>query len=175
MTKEKQNIRLASVDAPERDRCGYKEATKELEKLIKNKPLYLKVRFFDLAKRLVSYVYSTQGSVNVKMVKSGWGRANTLNDSERDGLLEASRYAKKYQLGVYSSLCLSKEPEKKGCVIKGNISNGTIKKYSLPGCTGYSLTLVEKDLGDQWFCTEAEAKKAGFIRAGGCADNIKIE
>jgi micrococcal nuclease len=169
MTKEKQNIRLASVDAPERDRCGYKEATKELEKLIKNKPLYLKVRFFDLSKRLVSYVYSPQGSVNVQMAKSGWGRVNTSRDSERDALLEASQYAKEHELGVYSSLCFSKEPEKPGCVIKGNISTkGNTKKYLVPGCTGYPITLVEKDLGDSWFCTEAEAKKAGFERAGGC-------
>jgi len=174
MTKEKQNIRLASVDAPDRGNCGYKEATEELKKLVENKPLYLKVRFFDQSKRLVSYVYSPQGSVNVQMVKSGWARANTSNDSEQAALKTASQYAKEHELGVYSPLCFSKEPEKPGCVIKGNVSShNNVKKYSFPGCTGYPQTLIEKDLGDRWFCTEAEAVKAGSERAGGCPDSIK--
>ncbi len=78
---------------------------------------------------------------------------------------------KKHELGVYSPLCLSKEPEKPNCIIKGNVGgNNQVKLYSVPGCTGYKQTLIEKDLGDQWFCTEAEAKKAGFKRAGGCPD-----
>ncbi len=168
-TKDRQNIRLASLNAPDRGNCGYEEATKELNKLIKNKPLYLKVRFIDQTKRLVSYVYTPQGSVNVQMVKSGWARSNTLNDSERAALKKASQYAKKHELGIYSPLCLSKVPEKPGCVIKGNTTSaGGIKTYLLPECKNYTKTLVEKDLGDQWFCTEAKAKRAGFERSSGC-------
>jgi hypothetical protein len=28
--------------------------------------------------------------------------------------------------------------------------------------------LIQLHQGDQWFCTEKEAVKAGFVKAGGC-------
>jgi len=172
-TQENENIRLEAVDAPDKGLCGYEEAKKELTKLIKGKPLYIKTTFVDFNRRPVSYVYTTKGSVNANLVKSGWGRVKTKKDTESATMKKASEYAKKNNLGVYSSLCLSKEPEKPGCNIKGNISRGQgTKIYYFPGCSNYSLTLIEKDLGDRWFCTESQAKKAGFKRGGGCPDSV---
>ena len=46
-TKEGQFIRLASTHAPEKGLCGSQEAKQELENLILNQPLYLKVLFRD--------------------------------------------------------------------------------------------------------------------------------
>jgi len=174
LTKEKESVRLASLDAPEEGYCGDKQATKLLKKLVENKPLYIKTIYVDNNKRLVSYVYSSEGLINVQMVKSGWARAHTIKDSQREALITASKYAKENELGIYSSLCFSKEPEKKGCDIKGNIRSGyKTKIYIFPGCISYTNTKVEKDLGDRWFCTEAEAKKAGFKKSSGCPDSVK--
>lgn len=51
-----------------------------------------------------------------------------------------------------------------GCRIKGNISaNGKI--YHLPGQRDYDRTRINPSNGERWFCTEAEARAAGWRRA----------
>jgi hypothetical protein len=48
-----------------------------------------------------------------------------------------------------------------GCPIKGNISeNGNI--YHAPWSPWYSKTKVSVGKGEQWFCSEADAIKAGW-------------
>ena len=47
------------------------------------------------------------------------------------------------------------------CVIKGNVSsNGRI--YHLPGSTSYDETRIDPSQGERWFCSEAEARAAGW-------------
>jgi len=47
------------------------------------------------------------------------------------------------------------------CPIKGNISNnGQI--FHRPGDRSYDDTVIRVDLGERWFCTEAEAQAAGW-------------
>lgn len=53
------------------------------------------------------------------------------------------------------------QPPSLDCVIKGNISsNGRI--YHLPGQQFYDRVVVRTDLGQRWFCSEEEARKAGW-------------
>ena len=50
------------------------------------------------------------------------------------------------------------------CVIKGNISsNGQI--YHLPGQENYADTRIDTSRGERWFCSEVEARAAGWRRA----------
>ncbi|MGM0583236.1 MAG: thermonuclease family protein [Pseudomonadota bacterium] len=50
------------------------------------------------------------------------------------------------------------------CVIKGNISgNGRI--YHMPGQRWYARTRISPGKGERWFCSEAEARAAGWRRA----------
>jgi endonuclease YncB( thermonuclease family) len=50
------------------------------------------------------------------------------------------------------------------CRIKGNISeNGRI--YHLPGQKHYERTRINNAKGERWFCSEAEARAAGWRRA----------
>lgn len=70
------------------------------------------------------------------------------------------------RLGIFS---LCKELPNPSCNIKGNIDKNTYKKfYHLPGCKQYNQIIIDKDLGEKYFCTEQEASKAGFIKASGC-------
>jgi len=51
-----------------------------------------------------------------------------------------------------------------GCRIKGNVSsNGRI--YHLPGQEHYDRTRISPERGERWFCSEAEARAAGWRRA----------
>lgn len=50
------------------------------------------------------------------------------------------------------------------CVIKGNISsNGRI--YHVPGNQNYDRTSINTANGERWFCTESEARAAGWRAA----------
>ena len=50
------------------------------------------------------------------------------------------------------------------CLIKGNISrNGRI--YHAPGQEYYARTRIDVSRGERWFCTEAEARAAGWRRS----------
>ncbi len=50
------------------------------------------------------------------------------------------------------------------CTIKGNISaNGRI--YHLPGQRDYDRTQIDTTRGERWFCTEEQARTAGWRRA----------
>lgn len=55
------------------------------------------------------------------------------------------------------------EPPDPSCAIKGNVNPSTgTKIYHTPASRWYERTDVKPEEGDRWFCTEAEAKAAGF-------------
>ncbi len=52
------------------------------------------------------------------------------------------------------------------CNIKGNISVSTGKKlYHVPGMEDYDSTVIDRLKGEKWFCSEAEAREAGWRKA----------
>jgi len=58
------------------------------------------------------------------------------------------------------------QPQPVNCLIKGNISSGG-KIYHVPGRDSYDETRIEESKGERWFCTEAEARAAGWRPAAG--------
>ncbi|QDC03120.1 hypothetical protein FGU64_04825 [Mesorhizobium sp. 8] len=53
-----------------------------------------------------------------------------------------------------------------GCNIKGNISIDTGEHiYHVPGQEHYDETRISREYGEQWFCSEAEARDAGWRKA----------
>jgi endonuclease YncB( thermonuclease family) len=63
-----------------------------------------------------------------------------------------------------STLARSTTPAREGsgqCDIKGNISdNGRI--YHVPGSPSYAATRIDESRGERWFCSEEEARAAGW-------------
>ena len=52
------------------------------------------------------------------------------------------------------------------CNIKGNVSVHTGERiYHLPGQEYYDETQIRTDHGERWFCSEAEARAAGWRRS----------
>jgi endonuclease YncB( thermonuclease family) len=51
------------------------------------------------------------------------------------------------------------------CSIKGNISSKGERIYHVPGQDHYSKTRISPHKGERWFCSEAEARAAGWRRA----------
>ncbi len=53
-----------------------------------------------------------------------------------------------------------------GCNIKGNVSIDSGERiYHVPGQKFYSQTRISPEWGERWFCSEAEARKAGWRKA----------
>ena len=52
-----------------------------------------------------------------------------------------------------------------GCKIKGNINGKGEKIYHLPGSQYYEKTQIDLPQGERWFCTEQQAKEAGWRSA----------
>ncbi len=53
------------------------------------------------------------------------------------------------------------EGQPKGCDIKGNISSGG-RIYHMPGQQNYARTKIDEKAGERWFCSEDEARAAGW-------------
>jgi hypothetical protein len=52
------------------------------------------------------------------------------------------------------------------CRIKGNISHNTGEQiYHVPGQEHYDVTRISPQHGERWFCTEQEARQAGWRKA----------
>ncbi len=53
-----------------------------------------------------------------------------------------------------------------GCNIKGNISiNSGEHIYHMPGQEYYSATRIRPEYGERWFCSESDARRAGWRKA----------
>lgn len=54
-----------------------------------------------------------------------------------------------------------------GCDIKGNVSiNSGDRIYHVPGQRYYLETIIRQEYGERYFCSEAEARAAGWRKAG---------
>ncbi|WP_051442633.1 hypothetical protein [Mesorhizobium sp. WSM3626] len=52
------------------------------------------------------------------------------------------------------------------CNIKGNVSINTGQRiYHTPGDKFYAATIIRPEYGEAWFCSEDEARAAGWTRA----------
>ena len=153
-------IRLLGIDAPEKGRCLADKARELLSYLAKSKHVRLRDIVTDDYGRTLANVFVGRIWVNNDMVRNGLAR------SESDKLSDAANVAKNTKLGIYSETC-RKTIAPDGCAIKGNIREGK-PVYYLPACKYYNQVIVDEAFGDAWFCSELDAKEAGFSAATSC-------
>lgn len=161
-------IRLADVDAPEISRCGGQEAKEGLEKLVTGKPIYLFIVAEDTYHRLLSMVYTDTAFVNAEMLRKGLVTYPSSTAAFADTLRSAIEEARTNGRGIHGLPCTQKiNTEHPKCTVKGNIKNSN-KYYYPPDCPWYDQAYVQLYLGEQWFCSDKEAIKAGYTLAPRC-------
>ncbi|MBU0619137.1 thermonuclease family protein [Patescibacteria group bacterium] len=168
--KSGKRVRLMGVDAPEYDRCGGEQAKARLKELILDQRVQLREEVTEAYGRSLALVYVDRRFINEIMMTEGWGRIDYRKNSQRQVLTDSFHQAQEAKLGIHSDLCrqIGQTPDP-DCVIKGNIDLNTYEKfYHLPGCSHYNQVVMQLDVGDQYFCTEAEASAAGFTKASAC-------
>ena len=164
----KDRVRLRQMDAPELNLCGGKQAKAALEKLVAGKSVTLSEMIPDQKGRGMALVYAGTNLINEEMLAQGWATYHHDISTKEQELKDAAASAKEKNLGLYG-LCWSTENKTDpGCAIKGNIDDIGVKTYFLPDCAQYKFTVIEKNRGEEYFCTEAAAKKAGYAKAKTC-------
>jgi len=168
----KQRVRLMNIDAPDMEHCGGLQAKQCLEELVLGKRVDLEEIIVGQYHRIVAMVYVNDLLVEEEMLSRGLAVFTGVKNAQGEKLKEVYTQVKEAGIGIFGPDCYQleniKDPD---CKIKGNNARDTGKKiYHFPGCSAYSGVIVEKFWGDQWFCTEAEAQKAGFVKSKNCYD-----
>jgi micrococcal nuclease len=165
----RQPIRLYGLDAPELPHCLGQEAKEALSSLVLGKRVILREPFSDGGSRVMTLVYADGKLINEVMLRAGLAQYRRQGGSETDALKQASDVAKNENIGIYSPTCYQTTPPNPKCAIKGNYDERKAENiYTMPQCNYYSLVIVQKHQGDAWFCSEQEAKEAGFTRSVDC-------
>ncbi len=187
-----QRVRLHGIDAPEtrqtcsRDgrkwACG-RAATKAMRRLVGRDPVRCEVRNRDRYGRAVATCFAGGRDLQRQLVRQGlalaYRRYSTRYVPDEDA-------ARAEGLGLWSGAFVEpwkwrkqsrNRPEARRrsrsgpssgetafCRIKGNIgASGRI--YHVPGAEHYDRTWIDASKGERWFCSEAEARAAGWRRA----------
>lgn len=172
-------IRIEGIDAPEigqrcRDfsgswQCG-DAASNTLKQIVSQGRVTCKVHFKDDYGRNIATCANRKGDIGKQMVLAGMAWAFVKYS---DAYIAEERTARSNGIGIWQA---STEPawefrsrkwasasnqSPNGCPIKGNISqNGKI--YHPPWSPWYSRTRINTSKGERWFCSEAEAIRAGW-------------
>lgn len=175
---QEKTVRYLGIDTPESIHpqqpleCFGREATERNRQLVENQQVRLETDISNQDKygRLLRYVYVGDTFVNLSLVAEGYASAVTYPPDVKyqTTLSSAMTQAREQQLGLWSS-CQESSTTTNPCSIKGNINQATGEKiYHLPDCDYYQRTSINESLGERWFCSEEEARQAGWRRALNC-------
>ena len=172
-------IRLHGIDAPELDQtctdaagrdwaCGL-WARDRLARLAEGRRLACEAVEVDAYERLVARCEVQGRDIAAAMVAEG---AATAYARYSDRYLAEEGAARRAGLGLWRGGFAAPEDHRRGaeeaqaghggCRVKGNISGSGRKLYHVPGGRDYAATRIDPDRGERWFCTEAEARAAGW-------------
>ena len=173
-------IRLEGIDAPETAQtCGRRwlgtwpcgqSAAKVLTELVEGRRITCRSRGKDKYGRVLGVCSVGETDINAEMVRRGfawafvkYSRSYVTEEAEarqaRAGIWQGdAEPAWIFRANRWQS-AETAAPE--GCAIKGNVTgNGRI--YHMPWSPWYGRVKVDLDRGERWFCSEAEARQAGW-------------
>ena len=189
-----ERVRLYGIDAPESRQtctaggrtwaCG-REVTAVLTTKIGNNYVMCRSRERDRYERLIGICYTEyrrpglliQLELNSFMVREGWALAyrryamdyvadEKVARDARKGLWRGEFLAPwEWRQGKRLAAKPANENQAGQCLIKGNVGRRGERIYHMPGGAYYGRTKITAGKGERWFCTEAEARAAGWRRS----------
>ena len=176
-------IRLYGIDAPESAQvcqadgksyqCGT-SATLALTRRIGGRSVSCEERDRDRYGRIVAVCHAGGEDLNGWLVSEGLAIAYRHYSTDYIGHEQAAREAGR---GLWRGEFVEPWRWRKGkrmagekaadaapgaCLIKGNISRKGKRIYHLPGGRSYAATKIDENKGERWFCSEKQAKGAGW-------------
>lgn len=179
-----ERIRLHGIDAPEMDqrchtirgkpyKCGV-VARKALSDLLIGRTVKCKGNERDRYGRLIAKCFVEWLDVGEQMVLIGralayrkystdYVRVENAAKAMKEGMWRG-KFVPPWEWRQAQRTDAPRQEPRQSCLIKGNISrNGRI--YHLPGGRYYERTRITTSKGERWFCSEAEARAAGWRRS----------
>ena len=174
-------VRLYGIDAPEGRQtcqagwqtygCG-KQATQALANLVAGRSVKCEIVGRDDYGRALGVCIAADTELNRTMVRDGWALA-FVKYSDRyaadQGAAEAAKaglwagsFAKPWEWRLGEAEAVQKT---RPCAIKGNVNGKGEHIYHLPFQHFYRRVNIDEIKGERWFCTEQEAREAGWRRA----------
>lgn len=179
------SIRLEGIDAPEAGqrcdrawwpgtwRCG-RAATRALTSLIDDQPVRCVRKGIDRYDRIIAVCFAGGMDLNAAMVRDGFAWAFRKYSTS---YVREEAVARATKRGVWRAetqtpwayrahrWAVSEQTAPDGCAIKGNITgNGRI--YHMPWSPWYKRVRINTRKGERWFCSERDAKAAGWRPVG---------
>jgi len=183
-----QRVRLNGIDAPESNqicfdargnkwRCGQK-ASLALADLIGRSHVSCRISGLDKYDRQIGTCSVGGTDINQWLVRAGWALAyrkysrayvpdEQAAERDRAGIWQGRFVAPSdWRRGQRLNGSAYGETGPNGCAIKGNISAKGKRIYHLPGSRWHARTRIDASKGERWFCTELQARTAGWRKAG---------
>jgi endonuclease YncB( thermonuclease family) len=169
-------------------RCG-EDAAAKLRSLVQGATLRCTPRDTDEYGRSVSVCRNGSTDINAEMVRAGLALAyrrysNDYVDEEnearnakrglwageftapwdyrRETREETPRPQQSAPRAAPGAGTAATQPPNSRCAIKGNINQRGDRIYHVPGSDSYDNTVIDERSGERWFCSEAEARAAGW-------------
>jgi endonuclease YncB( thermonuclease family) len=186
-------VRLFGVDAPEgrqsctrdgRDWACGDEAARKLRSLIGDRSITCTRRDVDDYSRVVAVCRAGNVDLAAEMARSGFATAyrrysNDYVDEESEaraarrgiwaGEFTQPETYRNEQRGSANErdppAPAPRQAQRDGCYIKGNINADGERIYHTPESSAYRNTEIDEESGERWFCTESEARAAGWRAA----------
>ena len=175
-----QRIRLHGIDAFERAQtcggeawpCGAR-ATRWLTAILRGHEVKCEVTGTSYDRKVAVCITGGPLTLGHLLVRLGLALADPIYG--RDYLADEA-WARKHHKGAWSHrkfvtpwewrrgkrLTKSDVPPPWDCPIKGNINSKGERIYHVPGGRWYGRTMIDPGRGERWFCTEDEARRAGW-------------
>ena len=180
-------IRLHCIDAPESGqlcraggtswRCG-RQASRALADRVGGRQVHCEERDRDRYGRIVALCRVDGQDLGAWLVSQGWALAYRRYSSAYVSGEESARATRRglwrgefvppwdWRSGVrLTPFRHDDDRDAAICRIKGNISRDGERIYHLPGGQYYGRTRIDPSKGERWFCTEPEAREAGWRRS----------
>lgn len=175
-------IRIFGIDAPEQAQtcpgnagtwdCGA-WATEQMRARYHGKQARCDVLDTDRYGRLVARCFVGGQDIAKALVKDGVAMAfrrysmDYVDDEKRAFFAGAGIWQGDFQSpeAYRAALRVAPEPAEGSCQIKGNISAKNVRIFHVPGQEHYDRTRISTHKGERWFCSEAEAREAGWRKA----------
>ena len=177
-------IRLHGIDAPEssqsclvggkKSRCGQRAALALADK-IGSQTVTCEPKDRDQYQRVVAVCSAGGEDLNGWLVAEGWAMAYRQYSTDYIRQEKAASNAKN---GIWQGdfvapwdwrrgkrLAATETQQPKTCRIKGNIGRGGAHIYHIPGGQYYGPTRIDTSRGERWFCSEADARRAGWRKS----------
>ena len=181
---EKTRLRLYGIDGPESQQtcndasgtrylCGSKAADALASIIGRNGRVNCTEQDRDRYGRIVATCDVNGRDIGGELIRQGWAVEYTQYSDGRYSSEEAE--ARRAKRGLWTGTFVKPWDWRRGerlsnedstgsdrkCAIKGNIS-GPERIYHLPGSHNYARTTINEVKGERWFCSEDDAKAAGW-------------